>query len=78
MKSEYLPLAFLMPGEKGEIIEIRGGRRLIKRLHEMGFVPSAFIEVLVSHETGPLLVGINGTRIAIGRGIGMKIIVRRN
>ncbi len=78
MESEYVPLAFLTPGERGEIVEIRGGRGIIKRLHEMGFVPSAFIEVLTSHARGPLLVGINGTRIAIGRGIGMKIIVRRN
>jgi len=78
MESEYVPLAFLMPGERGEIVEIRGGRGITKRLHEMGFVPSAFIEVLTSRARGPLLVGINGTRIAIGRGIGMKIIVRRN
>lgn len=78
MRSELVPLAFLMPGEKGEIVGFRGGMGLTRRLYEMGFVPSAIVEVLSSYRSGPLLVYINGTtRIAIGRGIGMKIIVRR-
>lgn len=78
MRSELIPLAFLMPGEKGEIVGFEGGRGLTRRLYEIGFIPSAIVEVLSSYGSGPLLLLINGTtRIAIGRGIGMKIIVRR-
>lgn len=72
-----IPLAFLMPGEKGVVIEIIGGRGLVKRLYDMGLYPSAVVEVL-SHGFGPMMVRVNGTTtIAIGRGVGMKIIVRR-
>lgn len=72
-----MPLSFLMPGEKGVVVEIKGGRGLVRRLYGMGLYPSAVVEV-VSHGFGPLLVRVNGTTtIAIGRGIGMKIMVRR-
>jgi len=78
MEPDLVPLAFLMPGERGEVVWIEGGRGLTRRLHEIGFFPSAIVEVLSPQRWGPLLVLINGTtRIAIGRGIGMKIIVRR-
>ncbi len=77
MMTNCIPLTFLRPGEKGEIVEIRGGRGLVRRLYEMGFVPSAKVEILVSNAAGPLLVSINGMRMAIGRGVAMKIIVRR-
>ena len=73
----HIPLAFLAPGERGEIVEIRGGRGVAQRLYEMGLVPSTIIEVLVSNPKGPILLNVRGARIAIGRGMAMKIIVRK-
>ena len=74
---EYVPITFLSPGERGEIVEIRGGRGIAQRLYEMGFIPSTVLEVLVSNPRGPILVSIRGTRVAIGGGMAMKVIVRR-
>jgi len=76
--NSVIPLAFMAPGEKGKIVGFRGGRAAIRRLQDIGFIPSADVEVLSSYASGPIIVLINGTtRVAIGRGIGMKIMVRR-
>jgi len=71
-------LAFLMPGEKGVIVGFRGGWGMIKRMYDMGLIPNATVEVMSSYRRGPVMVLVNDTtRIAIGRGVAMKIIVRR-
>lgn len=71
------PLIYLRPGEKGRIVDILGGRGLRRKLYEMGLVPYSTVELLVSHLPGPLLIRINGSRIAIGRGVAAKILVRK-
>lgn len=72
---EALPLAFLSEGEEGEIADVRGGRGMIQRLSDMGFTPSTKIRVLKSNPAGPMLVDVRDARIALGRGVAMKIIV---
>jgi len=75
--SRIVPLSSLMSGERGEVVEIVGGRGVIRRLYEMGLVPFSRVEVLISHMPGPILIKVNGSRIAIGRGIAMKVMVRK-
>ena len=70
-----IPLALLSVGEEGEIVEIRGGRGMVQRLSEMGFTNSTRVKVLSSSSPGPVLVGVRDARIALGRGIAMKIMV---
>lgn len=72
-----LPLAFLLEGEEGNVVEVRGGRGLAQRLSEMGLTPSTKVLVLRSCPQGPMLVSFRGSRIALGRGITMKILVSR-
>lgn len=70
-----IPLAFLSEDDEGKIIRMEGGRGLVRRLYDMGFVPSTKIKILSNGSSGPILVGIRGSRIAIGRGIAMKIMI---
>jgi ferrous iron transport protein A len=72
---EAIPLAFLSEGEEGEIVELRGGRGMIQRLSDMGFTPTTKIRVLKSSPPGPMLVDVRDARIALGRGVAMKIII---
>ncbi len=72
---DILPLAFLREGEEGEIVDLRGGRGLVQRLSEMGFTPGTKVRVLHSNQPGPVLISIRDTRIAVGRGVAMKIMV---
>jgi len=74
---EAVPLAFLSEGEEGEIVEMRGGRGMTQRLSDMGFTNSARVKVLSSSPQGPVLIGVRDARIALGRGIAMKIMVNR-
>ena len=71
-----IPLAFLSEGQVGTVVEIRAGRGLTERLLAMGIVPGAKIRGLKSSGPGPILVEIGQTRIALGRGVAMKVIVR--
>jgi len=69
-----IPLSMLAEGEEGKIVSIRGGYGLIRRLAELGFNPDTKIKV-VRASTGPVVVLLRESRIAIGRGVAMKIFV---
>ncbi|MEN2994403.1 MAG: FeoA family protein [Thermodesulfovibrio sp.] len=73
-----IPLALLSEGEKAEIIDfIKKGKSLLCHLRDIGFFTGKVIEVLSNQGSGPLLLKINDSKIAIGRSIAMKIMVRR-
>jgi len=86
-----MPLALLSPGESGEIISVNfqphkdkpccgqcGGERhkSDNRIEEMGLRSGKIVEML-SNGSGPLLLRVDESRIAISRGMAMKIKVRR-
>jgi len=77
------PLAMLPLGGKGKITRIRGGRGLVRRLSDMGFIPDVEVKVVHSHAShnpghgGPLVVEVKDSRIALGRGVAMKIMVKK-
>ena len=54
-----------------------GGIGLKKRVTELGFTLNTPIRIIKSIGMGPVLVEVKGSRIAIGRGIAMKIMVRQ-
>ena len=70
-----MPLAFLGEGESGRVVEVRAGRGLTRRLLAMGIAPGMKVRVLKSSGPGPILIEVGQTRIALGRGVAMKIIV---
>ncbi|MCP8323202.1 MAG: ferrous iron transport protein A [Candidatus Methylarchaceae archaeon HK02M2] len=78
-----IPLVMLPVGGKGMITRIRGGRGVIRRLSYMGFIPGVEIKVVYSHAShnpgrgGPLVVEVKDTRIALGRGVALKIMVQK-
>lgn len=79
------PLGLLSEGEKAEIVEIkthRGychGKNKNELCHaeDMGLRIGKVIEMLNNEGRGPLLLKVDESRIAIGRGMAMKIMVRR-
>ena len=83
-----LLLGLLSSGECGEIMEIRHGARGLgaagslcpdrqSRLETMGIRVGKQVEVLRSEGGGPLLIKVDESRIAVSRGMAMKILVRR-
>lgn len=69
------PVIDLKSGEKGVVVEIKGGKGIIQRLLDMGLTPGNEIRVTKSLPSGPIEVLVRGSRLAISRGIAMKILV---
>ena len=49
---------------------------MTQRLTEMGFTPTTKVKVVVSNPGGTILIGVRDTKIALGRGIAMKVVVK--
>ncbi|NMB02436.1 MAG: ferrous iron transport protein A [Firmicutes bacterium] len=68
------PLAKLNVGDRGRVTQILAGRSATKRLYEMGFNTGARVEVL-KNDRGPMIVGLGGHKIALGRGLAEKMLI---
>lgn len=72
-----IPLGLLTEGDIAEISHTEGGRGVILRVNELGFYPGSRIKMIRNVRAGPVLVELKGCRIAIGRGISMKIFCKK-
>lgn len=70
---ESVPLAQLKPGETGTVYRFTAGRSLMCRCLALGFTPGTPITVLQNSKSGPLIVSIRDSRVALGRGEAQKI-----
>lgn len=76
MDQSTFPLATLPPGEEAIVVEVQGGHGLRNRLTAMGLIPGTPVRLLQNRSSGPVLVQVRDARIALGRGVAHKIIVR--
>jgi Fe2+ transport system protein FeoA len=67
------PLADASAGQRVRITGHRGGRMLRARLLALGLNLGREVEILQNNR-GLIIVGINGGRVALGRGISQKIL----
>ncbi len=86
-----MPLGLLGSAERAEVIEVKTGSRCADgratitgavrscrdRIEDMGVRVGKIIEVLNNEGQGPILLKVDESRIALGRGMAMKILVRR-
>ncbi len=68
-------LSMIDSGEEVTLIDIRGGRGVRSKLYSMGLVPGVNLRILSRNGSGPLMIEVKDSRLAIGRGIAEKIIV---
>lgn len=84
MSKRVVPLTALREGETATVVSIAGGsergrRRwgLEKRLVDLGLTPGAKVTLVKSAPLhGPIEVIVRGSRLALGRGVAEKILVR--
>jgi len=70
-------LTDLPVGIKAQIVELRGGFGIQRHLISLGIVPGKFIRKIASQPIGgPTIIEVDGARIAIGRRIARRTIVR--
>ncbi|MBI4642170.1 MAG: ferrous iron transport protein A [Deltaproteobacteria bacterium] len=85
-----LPLGLLAPGERAEVVELMlekpscqhcrcpgASPHSLCRLGDLGLRVGKTVEVLNASGAGALLVKVDEARIAMNRGVAMKIKVRR-
>jgi len=73
--TRVLPLTMLAVHRPARIVEVRAGHRLKERLAGLGLVPGNTVEIL-NDSGGPLLLAVGDARLALGRGMAHKVLVR--
>jgi len=68
-------LTFAVPGREYRVVSLMGGRGFNRKLFEMGIKPGSTIRVIINSGKGPILIGVNNLRFALGKGMASKIIV---
>jgi ferrous iron transport protein A len=71
--TESRTLTDLPGGTRAQVRRIGGGHRLLNRLLALGLAPGVQLRVLRNPRRGPLLVLVNDTRVALGRGEAAKL-----
>jgi ferrous iron transport protein A len=79
------PLGILSRGEQAEIVEIKGqkgcgqgsSKDQLCHIEDLGLRSGKIVEMLNNEGRGPILLKVDESRIAISRGMAMKIMVRR-
>jgi ferrous iron transport protein A len=75
-----MQLGLMAVGEMGEIVAVResgeGHSGCDYRVEDLGLRLGKTVEML-NNGGGPILLKVDGSRIAIARGVAMKIMVRR-
>ncbi|MEJ2352957.1 MAG: FeoA family protein [Anaerolineales bacterium] len=62
-------------GKRSIVRQLRGGREFLSRMAAMGFTVGAEVKVIQNYGRGPLIALIRDTRIALGRGEALKVLV---
>lgn len=70
-----MPLAMASPGRVVQLVDIRAGRGLTRRLADMGLTPGVNIRVINSQMPGPVVIDFRGSRLVLGHGVAHKIFV---
>ena len=73
-----MPLSLAQVGERTIVQEFTGGSGAQLRLATMGLKKGDEVEVITNNGEGQLVVAVNATRLALGRGIAKKIMVKPN
>ncbi|MBU0728188.1 MAG: transcriptional repressor [Proteobacteria bacterium] len=74
-RATTLPLLLAANGEEVCIVALEGGKGLQARLASMGLTIGTKLEVINNHASGPFIVAVNETRLALGVDMAQKILV---
>ncbi len=73
-----MPLSYAREGECGIIEDFIGGSGAQLRLATMGLRRGDEVEIITNRGEGQLVVAVNATLLALGRGVATKIMVKPN
>ena len=76
--TEEIPLSKLASGHSGIIRSCGSGRSSLGRCLSLGFTPGSIVKMMENFSSGPVLVKVHDTEVALGRGLAEKITVYPN
>ncbi|HDL63908.1 MAG TPA: ferrous iron transport protein A [Proteobacteria bacterium] len=75
-KNSIVSLAKLDTNRSGKVVKFTAGPGLVRRLEEMGIRAGKRITKISGMPLrGPVVIQVGGTRIALGHGMAMKVMV---
>ncbi len=74
----WMPLSLVPSGRSVLLRRVRAGQGLSSRLAAMGLLPGVRVQVCHNDRNGPVIIGINGSRVMLGRGMTDKVTVEDN
>ena len=69
------PLSQVEEGQTVNIIRIDGGRGMRVRLTTLGLLPKTRVMVVHNGRSGPFVISVKNSKMALGRGVVDKIMV---
>jgi DtxR family Mn-dependent transcriptional regulator len=75
-EKQIIPITDLKPLQRARIAFIRGGRKVIQRLADLGLTPGTTVAMQrAAPFKGPVEIVVRGSSLAVGRGIAEKIFI---
>lgn len=74
----HLPLSWIRTGHSAVLTRIQAGNGLAGHLAAMGLVPGVRVHVYRNDRTGPVVLGVHGSRVMFGRGMADKVSVQED
>ncbi|BBB33561.1 ferrous iron transport protein A [Thermotomaculum hydrothermale] len=65
-------------GKEVEIVSFNGGSNFVLKLYKLGIQEGVKIKIKKKDKICPILLDVNGSTVAIGRGMASKILVKEN
>jgi len=73
-----VPLTTLLPGERAKIIALEHGKGRQHHFRTMGLMEGKIVKVIAAQPArGPFVIDVEGTQIAIGRGMARHILIQK-
>jgi len=70
-----MPLNFVGIGKLAEIHSVEGEELMCKKIMQTGMNKGVIIKIM-KNDSGPLIIKVGETRLALGRGMAQRVMVR--
>lgn len=72
-EKKAISLTELPLGKIAIVFQITSGQGACKRLNELGLIPGARVELVNRISSGPVMIRVKGSKLALGRGLARKV-----
>lgn len=78
LEGKGVPLTTLLPGERAKIVALGHGMGRQRHFRTMGLMEGKIVKVIAAQPArGPFVIDVEGTQIAIGRGMARRILIQK-